>query len=49
MSDWQDIEKTEQGQILDRIREIYEDHSCPAWLSNPKIVTQVVNVLGQNQ
>jgi hypothetical protein len=39
MSDWQDIDKAEQQNILERICEIYKEHEYPSWLSHPKIVT----------
>jgi hypothetical protein len=49
MTEWQEIAEDEKQSILTRLSEIYASHKYPEWLSNPKIVTQIVNILGANQ
>jgi hypothetical protein len=49
MTEWQEIAENTKHEILTRLGEVYSNYKYPEWLSNPKIVTQIVNILGQNQ
>jgi hypothetical protein len=49
MTEWQEIAEDEKQNILTRLGEIYASHKHPEWLGNPKIVTQIVNVLNAGQ
>ena len=49
MTSWKEIEESEKDSILERLREIYEEHNYPNWLKNPEIVEEFGNILCKNE